>query len=159
MKKFLFLALIAATALSCGTPKTVQESKKVIKGYWTLDKVNYGSSGKFNVTLFNDTSAECFEGSTWRFIPNNNTATYTIENSNCPTGERNFIFTIVEIDPASGLYDFIIKPTNAKGKSEDNSGFRVHLAQLSESSMRWEQTVSLEGEPFKINMNFSKIQD
>ncbi len=159
MKKILFLALIAATALSCGTPKTVQESKKVIKGYWTLDKVNYGSSGKFNVTLFNDTSAECFEGSTWRFIPNNNTATYTIENSNCPTGERNFIFTIVEIDPASGLYDFIIKPTNAKGKSEDNSGFRVHLAQLSESSMRWEQTVSLEGEPFKINMNFSKIQD
>ncbi|AFL82167.1 hypothetical protein Aeqsu_2716 [Aequorivita sublithincola DSM 14238] len=159
MKKILILALVAVTAFACGTPKTVQESRKVIKGYWTLDNVSYGSSGKFNVQLFNDTSAECFEGSTWRFIPNNNTANYNIDNPDCPTGERNFIFTIVEIDPASGLYDFIIKPTNAKGKSEDNTGFRVHLSQLNESSMRWEQTVSLDGKPFKINMNFSKINE
>lgn len=159
MKKILILALIVATAFSCGVPKTVQESKKVIKGYWTLDNVSYGSSGTYNVTLFNDTSVECFEGSSWRFIPNNNTGNYTIDNSNCPTGERNFVFTIVEIDPASGLYDFMIKPTNTKGKSEDNSGFRVQLAQLNENSMRWEQTVNLDGKPFKINMNFSKIKE
>lgn len=159
MKKIILLALIAVTALSCGTPKTVQESKKVLKGYWTLDNISYNKSGTFNVTVFNDTSAECFEGSTWRFIPNNNTGNYTINDSNCPTGQRNLIFTIVEIDPASGLYDFMIKPTNAKGKSEDNSGFRLHLAQLSENNMRWEQTVTLDGEPFKIKMDFSKIQE
>lgn len=159
MKKILILALIAATAFSCGTPKTVQESKKVIKGYWTLDNITYDSSGTYNVTLFNDTSIECFEGSTWRFIPNNNTGTYNIDNPDCPTGERNFIFTIIEIDPASGLYDFMVKPTNAKGKSDTNAGFRLRLAQLNESSMRWEQTVTLDGKPFKININFSKINE
>lgn len=159
MKKILILALIAATAFSCGTPKTVQESKKVIKGYWTLDNITYDSSGTYNVTLFNDTSVECFEGSTWRFIPNNNTGTYNIDNPDCPTGERNFIFTIIEIDPASGLYDFMVKPTNAKGKSDTNAGFRLRLAQLNESSMRWEQTVTLDGKPFKININFSKINE
>jgi len=57
------------------------------------------------------------------------------------------------------LYDFLLKPTNAKGKSETNAGYRLRLAQLNDSSMRWEQTVSLDGKPFKINMNFSKIQD
>ncbi|SRX73777.1 lipocalin family protein [Aequorivita antarctica] len=159
MKKILILALIAATAFSCGTPKTVQESRKVIKGYWTLENITYGSSGTYNVTLFNDTSVECFEGSTWRFIPNNNTGNYTIDNSNCPTGQRDFIFTIIEIDPASGLYDFMVKPTDAKGRSEDKTGFRLHLAQLNDNSMRWEQTVSLDGKPFKINMNFSKINE
>jgi hypothetical protein len=153
------MALIAVTALSCGTPKTVQESRKVLKGYWTLNSISYDSSGKFNVTLFNDTSVECFNGSNWRFIPNNNTGNYTIENSNCPTGQRDFIFTIQEIDPATGLYDFLLKPTDAKGRSETNVGFRLRLAQLNESSMRWEQTVNLDGKPFKINMNFSKIQD
>src|SRR5690554_595301 len=141
MKKFILLALIAVTALSCGTPKTVKESKQVLKGYWMLDDISYDTSGTFNVNLLNDTSAECFAGSTWRFIPNNNTGRYTIENPDCPTGERSFIFTIVEIDPVSGLYDFMIKPTNSKGRSEDNSGFRIQLAQLSENSMRWEQTV------------------
>ncbi len=159
MKKILILALIAVTAFSCGTPKTVQESRKVIKGYWTLNSISYDSSGKFNVTLFNDTSVECFEGSNWRFIPNNNTGNYTIENSSCPTGQRDFIFTIQEIDPTSGLYDFLLKPTNAKGKSDTDVGFRLRLAQLNDSSMRWEQTVNLDGKPFKINMNFSKIQD
>jgi len=159
MKKIILLMLIAATTLSCGAPKTVQESKKVLKGYWSLDEISYNKSGTFNVTVFNDTSAECFEGSTWRFIPNNNTGIYTINDANCPTGERYFNFTIVEIDPTSGFYDFIIKPTNAKGKSENNSGFRLHLAQLSENNMRWEQTVTLDGAPFKINMDFSKIQE
>src|SRR5690554_1812342 len=160
MKKIILLAIVAATTLmSCGTPKIVQESRKVLKGYWNLDNISYDRSGTFNITVFNDTSAECFEGSIWRFIPNNNTGRYTIDNMDCPTGERNFIFTIVEIDPASGLYDFMVKPTNAKGKSEDNSGYRLHLAQLSENNMRWEQTVSLEGRQFKIMMDFSKIQE
>ena len=153
------MAVIAATTFSCGTPKTVQESRNVIKGYWALNNITYDASGTFNVTLFNDTSVECFEGSTWRFIPNNNTGNYNIENSNCPTGERNFIFTIREIDPTTGLYDFLLKPTNAKGKSETNAGYRLRLAPLNESSMRWEQPVSLDGKPFKINMNFSKIQE
>ena len=159
MKKLIMLAIVAATAFACGTPKTVQESRKVIKGYWNLDEVSYDSSGTFNVTMFNDTSAECFEGSMWRFIPNNNTGRYNIENSNCPTGERNFIFTIQEIDPTSGLYDFLLKPTNAKGKSDTNAGYRLRLTQLNENSMRWEQTVNLDGKPFKINMNFSKINE
>ncbi len=159
MKKFLILALVVVTAISCGTPKTVQESRKVIKGYWVLNSISYDSSGTFNVTLFNDTSVECFEGSNWRFIPNNNTGNYTIENSNCPTGQRDFIFTIQELDQATGLYDFLLKPTNAKGKSDTDVGFRLRLAQLNESSMRWEQTVNLDGKPFKINMNFSKINE
>lgn len=159
MKKFIILAVIAASAFACGTPKTVQESKKVIKGYWSLDDISYDTRGTFNVTVFNDTSAECFEGSTWRFIPNNNTGNYSIEDPDCPTGERNFIFTIQEIDPTTGLYDFLLKPTDAKGKSDTDVGFRLRLAKLTESSMRWEQTVSLDGKPFKINMNFSKINE
>jgi len=159
MKKILILLVIAVTAISCGTPKTVQDSKRVIKGYWQLDNVTYTQDGNFNITLLNDTSAECFEGSTWRFIPNNNTGLYTINGSNCPNGERNFVFTIQQIDKTSGLYDFLLKPTNAKNKSENDIGFRLSLTQLNESSMRWQQTVTLEGKPFKINMNFSKIEE
>lgn len=153
------MALIVVTGFGCATPKTVQESKKVIKGYWNLEQISYNKPGTFNVTLFGDTSAECMEGSNWRFIPNNNKGSYSIENTDCPTGERNFIFSILEIDSSSGLYDFMVKPTDAKGKSEDNSGFRMRLAQLSDTNMQWEQTVTLEGAPFKIIMDFSKIQD
>tara|TARA_R100001369_G_scaffold92550_1_gene138252 strand:- start:1676 stop:2155 length:480 start_codon:yes stop_codon:yes gene_type:complete len=159
MKKLIILAVVAMTVLSCGVSKTVSESRKIIKGYWSLDNITYSESGEFNVSLLGDTSKECFEGSTWRFIPNNNTGVYTINNSDCPTGDRNFIFTIQEIDPTTGLYDFLLKPTNAKGKSDNDVGFRLQLTQLNESTMRWEQTVNLEGSPFTINMNFTKINE
>ncbi|GAB5399508.1 MAG: lipocalin family protein [Aureisphaera sp.] len=161
MKKVMMLLAFSAIVLSCGTPKTVIESKKVIKGNWMLDNITYSEKGTFNITIFRDTSRECFEGSAWRFIPNNNSGYYSITDGNCPTGDRNFIFAIQEVDPDTGLYDFLLKPTTKLGKADKDSsvGFRLRLAQLSNSSMRWEQTVQLEGKPFTINMNFSKIQE
>ncbi len=146
---------------SCGTPKTVIQSKKVLKGYWMLDNITYSETGTFNITIFRDTSRECFEGSTWRFIPNNNSGYYTISDDNCPTGDRNFIFAIQEVDPETGLYDFLLKPTTKLGKPDKDSsvGFRLRLTQLNDSSMQWEQTVSLEGKPFTISMNFSKTTE
>ena len=157
MRKITLLFMSLVLILACSTPKTVQQSKKVIKGYWNLDAITYNETGTFNVTMFNDTSSECLEGSSWRFIPNNNTGIYSIQNGNCPTGDRNFVFTIQEMNSETGLYDFLLKPTDAKHRSDDNKGFRLRLAQLDESSMKWEQTVNLDGKPFKINMNFSKI--
>ena len=156
MKKLL-LSFIVITMLSCGGTKTVRESKKVMKGDWTLNSITYNQPGTFNVKLLNDASKECFEGSTWQFIPNNNTGNYTVNNTNCSTGMRYFIFTIQEVNEATGLYDFLLKPTNEKKKSEtNNSGFRLQLTQLSDTNMQWQQTVSLEGKPFTINMNFTK---
>jgi hypothetical protein len=161
MKKFTAIAILALLIVSCGVSKTVIQSKKVIKGSWSLDTISYDQDGTYNVTVFNDTSKECFEGSTWKFIPNNNSGVYTINGSGCPTGDRNFIFSIQEMDGDSGLYDFLLKPTIKQGTSSktETVGFRVNLAQLSDTNMRWEQTVSLDGKPFKINMDFSKINE
>lgn len=159
MKRLLALVLFSSLMVSCGSSKVVRESRKEIKGYWSLEQITYSESGKFNVTIFNDTSAECMEGSSWRFIPNNNRGTYEIQNADCPTGVRNFIFDIQEVDANTGLYDFMLKPTDEKYKSSNNIGFRLRLAQMTTNSMQWEQTVSLEGKPFTIYMNFTKISD
>lgn len=156
MKKII-LIFLAIGLFSCGTSKTVRDSKKTIKGDWTLSTITFSKTGKYNVTLFNDTSKDCFEGSTWKFIPNNNTGTYTINESSCSTGVRNFVFTIQEVDPQSGLYDFLLKPTNERSKSETNQGFRLKLMALSDTNMQWQQTVITDGVPFIINMNFTKL--
>ena len=156
MKKLTFLLAILLF-VGCGASKTVRESKKVIKGNWVLNSINYSESGTYDVTLFSDASKQCFEQSTWQFIPNNNTGLYNISDTNCSTGERNFVFTIQEVDELTGLYDFLLKPTDAKGNSETNQGFRLKLSQLSETAMQWQQTVSVNGNPFTINMNFSKL--
>lgn len=160
MKKIAILFTLMMVLGSCTATKTVRASKKVIKGNWVLNTITYNQAGKYNVTLLNDASKECFEGSSWQFIPNNNTGIYSLSKTNCPLDERYFIFTIQEIDPNTGLYDFLLKPTNEKKKSEiNNSGFRLQLTHISGETMQWQQTVYLEGKPFKINMNFSKTQN
>ncbi|WP_452219695.1 lipocalin family protein [Lacinutrix salivirga] len=155
--KQLILCLTVLCLISCGTTKTVRQSKKVIKGDWVIDNITYSESGTYNVQLLDDASKQCFEGSTWSFIPNNNTGMYTINGLDCSTGVRNFVFTIQEIDESTGLYDFLLKPTNAKNKSETNVGFRLRLSALSDAQMQWQQTVNVNGKPFTINMNFSKL--
>ncbi|WP_026754256.1 lipocalin family protein [Sediminibacter sp. Hel_I_10] len=157
MKK-LFVLLITATLMACGASKTVRQSEKVIKGNWSLNTVTYSKTGEYDVTLLNDTSKECFENSQWQFIPNNNTGLYSIIDSNCNTGDRYFSFTIQEVNEVTGYYDFLLKPTNEKGKSETNAGFRLRLTELSENTMQWQQTVTTNGQPFIINMNFTKSQ-
>jgi hypothetical protein len=157
MKKILYCALVILIAMSCGSSKTVRDSKKVIKGDWSLNSITYSETGTYNVKMLNDASKACFEGSTWKFIPNNNTGTYVINGSDCPTGERNFVFTIQEVNATTGLYDFLLKPTNEKNKSETNQGFRLNLAAITETTMQWKQTLTVEGKPFTITMNFSKL--
>jgi len=159
MKKIIIPLVIVLSLVSCGASKTVKSSKKVIKGNWVLNKITYNQSGYglFKATLFNDASKECLENTNWSFVPNNNTGVYVINKPECKTGERNFIFSIQEIDESTGLYDFLLKPTDAKGKSVTNSGFRLQLVSLSETSMQWKQSLSVEGAPFIINMNFTKL--
>ncbi len=157
MRKLLSIFCIALLLVSCGASKTAKPSKQILKGNWTLNSITYNQAGTYNVTLLDDASKTCFEGSTWTFIPNNNTGTYNINGAGCTVGERNFVFTIQEVNKTTGLYDFLLKPTNEKNKSATNEGFRLNLSSLSETDMQWTQTVSVEGNPFIINMNFTKL--
>ncbi len=144
--------MFVATLFSCGASKNVRGKEKIIKGDWVLNKITYSKTGDYNVTMFNDTTKDCLEGSTWKFVPNNNSGVYTVNNTNCVAGEREFIFVIQEIDETSGYYDFLLKPKN----NESNIGFRLELSQLTESTMKWQQNLMVNGTSFIINMDFIK---
>ncbi len=145
--------------VSCGTPKTVIQAKKVMKGNWQLNTISHNQSGTYNIKLLQDETEACFEGSTWQFIPNNNSGLYSITNNDCNSGERYFIFTVQEINAETGLYDFLLKPTSKLGKADKNQtkGYRFSLTQLDDTTMQWQQTVSVEGTPVTISLNFTKV--
>jgi len=152
MKKILTLFL-SVLLFSCGASKNVRLKEKTLKGNWTLTNIAYSKTGDYNVTLFKDASKECFEGSSWKFVPNNNTGTYTIEQTGCLNGPRDFVFVIEEVDEVTGYYDFLLKP---KKNNEANIGYRIELVELNETTMLWQQNIMVNGTPFLINMNFTK---
>lgn len=160
MKKLLYITVIALLVASCGgTSKVAKEARKTFDGSWTLNSVTYPqNTGEFDVTLFNVGSASCFEGSTWNFVSNNNQGNYVIQGPGCNGGTNYFNWSIDEENTPQGMYDFLLKPTNEKHKSTTgDQGFRLNLKTLTQDTMVWEQTVSLEGKPFVIRMNFTRI--
>lgn len=144
--------MLTILLFSCGASKNVRTQQKVIKGNWLLTDIVYSKTGDYKVVLFNDANKECLEGSTWKFVPNNNTVTYTISDPNCIEGEREFVFVIQETDVNMGYYDFLLKPKN----NENNIGFRLDLMKLTENTMVWQQNIMVNGSPFLIKMNFTK---
>jgi len=160
MKKYLILFTLAALMASCGgTSKVAKEARKTFDGSWTLTSITYpNNTGEFDVTLFNEATASCFENSTWDFVSNNNRGTYTVSGVGCDGTSNYFIWSIDEENTTAGLYDFLLKPTNEDYKSTTgDQGFRMNLRSVTENTMVWEQTVSLDRSPFTIRMNFSKF--
>lgn len=161
MKRIILLLSIVAIAVSCGPSKVVKESRKTLKGYWELNEINYGSApGTYEVKLFDDASADCLTGSTWRFIPNNNFGNYEVTAAGCTPGKRYFVWSIPDTGGTDTNYDILLKPTDEKMNSTmNNKGFRLNLSYVSESALTFTQTVQVDGSPFTITMNFTKISE
>lgn len=158
MKKLAAFLFIATLLTSCSLSKQDKSARKTIDGTWSLTKVTYDTPGTFNSTLFDDTTASCFEGSQWTFRSNNSTGTYDIINAECPTGVRNIRWSSNEIGKKTGVYDFKMKFTDQKKNDiQKNEGYVMSLNYLDDNSMKITQTINFEGKPFKINLNFTRI--
>lgn len=161
MKRLVLILFTGLLLGSCATNQVVKESRKTLKGHWNLDNINYGNAeGEYKVKLLEDVSSECFVGSTWRFIPNNNFGNYEINGTDCAPGKRYFVWTIPSGGKSATSYDILLKPTDSKMNSTmNNEGFRLNLDYLSNDSLRLTQTLQVNGKSFTINMNFTKISD
>ena len=160
MKKIILILFTGILLTACGTNKVIKESRKTLKGTWSLNNINYGDAdGVYQVRLFDDVSSECFVGSVWRFIPNNNFGNYEITGTNCVGGKRYFVWSIPG-GKSTTNYDILLKPTDENMNSTmNNEGYRINLDYLSDNSLRLTQTLQVNGKPFTINMNFTKISD
>ncbi|MEO6348752.1 MAG: lipocalin family protein [Aquaticitalea sp.] len=158
MKKAIAIIIFSILLTSCSLSKQEKTARKTIDGTWTLTNVTYDTPGTFNSTLFDDTTASCFESSQWVFRSNNSTGTYDIINAECPTGVRNIRWSSNELGKNTGNYDFSMKFTDEKKNDvQKNTGYVMALNYLDDNTMKITQTVNFEGKPFKINMNFTRL--
>lgn len=159
MKKIALIFLLTVFLGSCGSSgEVVREARRTISGDWTLTSITYpNTTGTFNVNLFRDTTAECLQNSEWNFISNNNTGSYVPSGTQCNADPRFFVWSVNEVDAAGENYDFMLKPTDGRNRTtSDDQGFRINLVSLDQTQMVWEHTVTFEGSPFTVRMNFNK---
>jgi len=156
--KLLSAITVLTFLMSCSLSKTERQARSTIDGTWILNTVDYESTGNFTSTLFNDTSAKCFEGSKWFFRSNNSTGNYEILSADCATGTRNIRWAANEIGKDSGNYEFTMKMVDEKNKDiQKNVGYKMDLRYLDANTMTITETSQVDGEPIKIVMNFSRL--
>lgn len=159
MKKIILLTFVFSLFLSCGTSAVVKEAKSTVAGDWRLADIEYpGEEEELKVSLLDNIPVSCLEGSNWNFIKNNNTGSYVPDEIGCEQDPHFFIWAISENEVPTKDFDLLIKPTDANYKSTTgNAGYRIDLTRLTPEEMLWEQTVTFEGKPFVIKMNFVKL--
>lgn len=157
MKKIILLLLVGFFALGCKTPsvtntKTDSTAQKQINGNWTLTKVSYTGQEYFKVTSFDIADSQCFVGSDWSFISNNNTGNFALNNSNC-TGFTSPITWYVNQEG-----NFVMKILNENKARKTESGYILKLQNQTASSFELvnSATVDTKGSSINIVYRFEK---
>ena len=158
-KMFGYPVLLSVLLLSaaCSASKEGRTMKHTIDGAWTLQTIDVqGINGKISTTVFNEANLNCFTGSTWTFISNNSMGTYTLSPAaGCVATTRNIRWSIYE--PKGEVKRFQFKRLDdKKNPMDDNDGFRLSVASLTDRSMQLKSAITFEGRPATIVYNFIK---
>ena len=152
------LVMLSLLFTACSGSKEARTMKKTINGEWTLGTITVeGVAGKVNATVFNEADYNCFTGSTWHFVSNNSSGTYTLPGvgPGCTAISRKIRWSIYE--PAGQEKRFQFKRLDEKKNPlDDGNGYRLTVGELTETSMQLKSDISYNGRPVTVVYNFTK---
>jgi hypothetical protein len=154
MKKFFFKSFLILSLISCkssSTNKLDNKSEAVINGNWTITSVAYPGSEVIKVSSFEIADSQCFVGSTWRFISNNNKGQMVLNKSDCSA----FSSPITWFVNKEG--NFVMKILDAGEKAKRvREGYVLKVSNLSESSFQLVDRINIGGNMANVVYQFQK---
>ena len=157
MKKLLLLSLLALFFVGCkttsvGNTKLDTSSQVDLKGNWRVSSVTYPGSEVIKVNSFDIADSQCFVGSTWNFISNNNKGTLTLNNSNCSAYTTPITWYINKEG------QFVLKVLDEGLKSKKvKTGYFLGVENQSENSFQLVDKINVGNNPTKVVYQFEKI--
>lgn len=151
--KVLLLLLLVVSCKSTSVTNTNTNSKAQVglKGNWEITSVTYPSSQFIKVNSFSLADSQCFVGSTWKFISNNNKGDMTLTKANCPS----FSSPITWFINKDG--QFVMKILNAGDKARKvRDGYVLMLANQSENSFQLLDKIDVGGKMINVTYEFQK---
>ena len=155
MKKVLLTGMIGTLfAVSCSSANQAQNARAdfmKLKGSWEISSVDYDKQCK--IKPFDEgADAQCFVGSQWNLVPNNNTGSYSLAGGgDCPTVTRAIKFDV------SKDKEFSFKVIDAGVKAKNvTAGYVLDFQNQTPTSFTLVQNVPFEGKILKVYYNFTK---
>jgi hypothetical protein len=156
MKKIILIFTCSILVFACkstsATATKIDRSSQVqIKGDWTITSVSYPGSEYIKVNSFSLADSQCFVGSTWKFISNNNKGNMALTKSNCPA----FASPITWFINKEG--QFVMKVLDAGEKAKRvKEGYVLNVANQTEGSFQLIDKIDVGGKPTNVVYQFQK---
>lgn len=154
MKKILMITLFSVFVMGCKTNTATQldfKTEVALKGNWVITSVSYPGSEYIKVTSFDIADSQCFVGSTWKFVSNNNKGEMALTKANCPA----FSSPITWFVNKEG--NFVMKVLNAGEKAKKvKEGYVLKLVSQSENSFQLVDRISVGGSMADVVYQFQK---
>jgi hypothetical protein len=149
----LALALVGCKSTSATSTKLDRSSQSDIKGNWSITSVTYPGSDYIKVNSFGLADAKCFEGSSWKFVSNNNKGQMNINPSaDC----MEFSSPITWFVNKEG--QFVLKVLNAGEKAKKvRDGYVLRLANQTETSFQLLDKINVGGKDTDVVYQFTKL--
>ncbi|WP_394758849.1 lipocalin family protein [Flavobacterium sp.] len=157
MKKIIILFTFLIVVTSCKTPAPAaatnvdRRSQIAIKGNWTIATINYEGSDMFKITSFDLADSKCFEGSTWKFVSNNDSGEMALTRANCP-GFSSPIKWYVNKD-GQFVLKFLAEGVKAKKMQQ---GYILKVADQTMESFKLIDNINIGGKMTNIVYQFKK---
>ena len=149
MKKLLLLSMCIIGLASCGSLDT--KSQTGLKGDWMISSVTYPGSDYIKVNSFDVADSKCLEGSSWRFVPNNNTGTMTLAKAGCPSFTSPIVWTVTK----EGA--FTLKITEGEKAKRVSQGYFLQMRNQTESTFQLIDNVAVGGKNVEVVYQFQKM--
>ncbi len=155
-RSIIILSLFALPA--CSGSKEARTMKKEIRGDWTLKSITIeGNPSIMGVNVFNEADNSCFTGSSWHFVANNGTGSYTLPagTNGCEARTRKIKWRIYEPTGEEKKFQFKRLDDN-NNPLDDNNGYRLRIASLTDHIMELQSSITYNTRPVTITYNFEK---
>jgi len=157
MKKLFLLSAFALFFVSCKSTSVTNtavdnKTERMMKGDWVISSVTYPGSEYIKVQSFNLADSQCFEGSNWKFISNNNKGDMAFAKSDC----MSFSSPISWFVNKDG--QFVLKVLNAGEKAKKvRDGYILNVANQTENSFQLIDKINVGGKMTSVVYQFEKL--
>lgn len=157
MKKLIVTGVLAVLLFACKsnsatTTKLDRNSQVDMKGNWVISSVTYPGSDVIAVNSFQLADSQCFVGSTWKLISNNNKGEMALTKPSCAS----FSSPITWFVNRDG--QFVLKVLNAGDKARKvRDGYVLSVANQSENAFQLVDKIDVGGKSTNVVYQFSKV--
>jgi hypothetical protein len=157
MKKVILLCTLAILMFACKSTSitstnTDRKAQVAMKGNWVISSVTYPGSQYIKVNSFQIADSECFVGSTWKLVSNNNKGNMALTKSGCIS----FSSPITWFVNKDG--QFILKVLDAGVKAKKvREGYILMVANQTEASFQLIDKIDVGGKMTDVVYQFNKV--